>query len=118
MFGRFKYMIEKNFDLKRSFDMNKDITKEELNSYIKQGTIVIDVRSPQEYREGHLKNAILIPEYEIIKRCNNELPEKDQLIVLYCEAGMRSRKARRKLRRMGYTNVYNIYDVTMQDFKK
>ena len=80
--------------------------------------VLIDVRSPQEYREGHLKNAILIPEYEIIKRCKNELPEKDQLIVLYCEAGMRSRKARRKLRRMGYTNVYNIYDVTMQDFKK
>ena len=101
----------------RNIEKNEISFKEFEKMDIKSG-ILIDVRSPQEYREGHLKNAILIPEYEIIKRCKNELPEKDQLIVLYCEAGMRSRKARRKLRRMEYTNVYNIYDVTMQDFKK
>lgn len=103
--------------LYRNIEKNEISFKEFEKMDMKSG-ILIDVRSPQEYREGHLKGAILIPEYEIIKRCKNELPEKDQLIVLYCEAGMRSRKARRKLRRMGYTNVYNIYDVTMQDFKK
>ena len=103
--------------LYRNIEKNEISFKEFEKMDMKSG-LLIDVRSPQEYREGHLKNAILIPEYEIIKRCKNELPEKDQLIVLYCEAGMRSRKARRKLRRMGYTNVYNIYDVTMQDFKK
>lgn len=103
--------------LYRNIEKNEISFKEFEKMDMKSG-ILIDVRSPQEYREGHLKNAILIPEYEIIKRCKNELPEKDQLIVLYCEAGMRSRKARRKLRKMGYTNVYNIYDVTMQDFKK
>lgn len=111
MFWKLKKRVYRNIE-------KNEISFKEFEKMDMKSGILIDVRSPQEYREGHLKNAILIPEYEIIKRCKNELPEKDQLIVLYCEAGMRSRKARRKLRRMEYTNVYNIYDVTMQDFKK
>lgn len=111
MFWKLKKRVYRNIE-------KNEISFKEFEKMDMKSGILIDVRSPQEYREGHLKNAILIPEYEIIKRSKNELPEKDQLIVLYCEAGMRSRKARRKLRRMGYTNVYNIYDVTMQDFKK
>ena len=54
MFRRVKYLIEKNFDLKRNFNSKKDITKEEIDAYIKKGAIVIDVRSPQEYKEGHI----------------------------------------------------------------
>lgn len=110
MFGRFKYMIEKNFDLKRSFDMNKDITKEELNSYIKQGTIVIDVRSPQEYREGHVDGAISIPDYQIKREIRKYVPNKYQLIVVYCSTGHRSQRVQQILENMGYTNVYNIYE--------
>ena len=55
MFRKIKYMIEKNFELKRSFDNQKDIIKDEIVQYIKQGAILIDVRSPQEYREGHIE---------------------------------------------------------------
>lgn len=110
MFGRFKYMIEKNFDLKRSFDMNKDITKEELNSYIKQGTIVIDVRSPQEYREGHVDGAISIPDYQIKREIREHVPNKEQLIVVYCSTGHRSQRSQQMLENMGYTNVYNVYE--------
>ena len=110
MFGRFKYMIEKNFDLKRSFDMNKDITKEELNSYIKQGTIVIDVRSPQEYREGHVDGAISIPDYQIKREIRKYVPNKYQLIVVYCSTGHRSQRVQQILENMGYSNVYNIYE--------
>lgn len=110
MFGRFKYMIEKNFDLKRSFDMNKDITKEELNSYIKQGTIVIDVRSPQEYREGHVDGAISIPDYQIKREIRKHVPNKYQLIVVYCSTGHRSQRVQQILENMGYTNVYNVYE--------
>ena len=77
MFRRFAYMIEKNFELKRSFDTNKDITKEELNLYAKQGAIIIDVRSPQEYREGHVDGAISIPDYQMKREIRNRIPNKN-----------------------------------------
>mgnify|MGYP004607182213 CR=1 FL=1 len=67
-----KYMIQKNFELKRSFDNKKDIKKEEINQYIQQGAILIDVRSPQEYREGHLDGAISIPDYQIKRTATNK----------------------------------------------
>lgn len=110
MFRRFAYMIEKNFELKRSFDTNKDITKEELNLYAKQGAIIIDVRSPQEYREGHVDGAISIPDYQMKREIRNRIPNKNQLIVVYCSTGHRSQRAQQMLENMGYTNVYNVYE--------
>ena len=110
MFRRFVYMIEKNFELKRSFDNNKDITKEDLEAYIKQGAIIIDVRSPQEYREGHVDGAISIPDYQIKKEIEKQIQNKDELIVVYCTTGHRSQKAQQILENMGYINVYNVYE--------
>ena len=110
MFRRFVYMIEKNFELKRSFDDNKDITKDDLDSYIKQGATIIDVRSPQEYREGHVNGAISIPDYQIKKEIEKQVPNKDELIVVYCTTGHRSQRAQKILENMGYTNVYNVYE--------
>lgn len=110
MFRRFVYMIEKNFELKRSFDDNKDITKDDLDSYTKQGAIIIDVRSPQEYREGHVDGAICIPDYQIKIEIGKKIPNKDELIVVYCATGHRSQRAQQILEDMGYTNVYNVYD--------
>lgn len=110
MFRKIKYMIEKNFELKRSFDNQKDIRKDEINQYIRQGAILIDVRSPQEYREGHLDGAISIPDYQIKRTLNRQVTNKNQLIVVYCSTGHRSQEAQRILENMGYTNVYNIYE--------
>ena len=110
MFRRFKYIIEKNFDLKRSFDNEKDITKEELAPYAKQGATIIDVRSPQEYREGHVDGAISIPDYQIKKEIEKKIPNKDELIVVYCTTGHRSQRAQQILENMGYRNVYNVYE--------
>ena len=110
MFRRFVYMIEKNFELKRSFDNNKDITKEDLDSYIKQGATIIDVRSPQEYREGHVEGAISIPDYQIKKDIKKQIPNKNELIVVYCTTGHRSQRTQQILEDMGYTNVYNVYE--------
>ena len=110
MFRKIKYMIEKNFELKRSFDNQKDIRKDEINQYIRQGAILIDVRSPQEYREGHLDGAISIPDYQIKRTINRPVTNKKQLIVVYCSTGHRSQEAQRILENMGYTNVYNIYE--------
>ena len=74
MFRKMIYIIEKNLNLKRSFDNNKDIAKEDIDSYIKQGATIIDVRSPQEYREGHVDGSISIPDYQIKKEIEKQVP--------------------------------------------
>ena len=60
-----------------------EITIEEFNEKIQQGAIVLDVRSPQEYREEHIPGSINIPEYEIRERVFKEIPKLNQLIVIY-----------------------------------
>ena len=110
MFRKIKYMIEKNFELKRSFDNKKDIRKDEISQYFKQDAVLIDVRSPQEYREGHLDGAISIPDYQIRRVVARQITNKEQLIVVYCSTGHRSQEAQRILENMGYTNVYNVYE--------
>lgn len=88
---------------------NGDITIEELKNKVAQGAILIDVRSNQEYREGHLQGAVNIPDFEITNRIQREVPKKNQLIVLYCQYGGRSKTASTMMKKMGYTNVYNLY---------
>jgi rhodanese-related sulfurtransferase len=67
--------------------------------------IIIDARTEEEFAEGHIKDAILIPEYEIRERAEKELPDKDTLILVYCRSGRRSKIASDELARLGYTNV-------------
>ena len=88
---------------------NGDITIDELKTRVLQGAILIDVRSNQEYREGHLQGAINIPDFEVANRVEREIPKKNQQIVLYCQYGGRSKNASMMMKKMGYTNVYNLY---------
>ena len=69
------------------------------------GYIIIDARTQEEYNQGHIAGAIMIPEYEIADRAENELPDKDQLILVYCRSGRRSKIAAEELVKLGYTNV-------------
>mgnify|MGYP003445259730 FL=1 len=69
------------------------------------GYIIIDARTQEEFDEGHIEGAILIPEYEISQRAEKELPDKDQLILVYCRSGRRSKIASQALVDLGYTNV-------------
>ena len=69
------------------------------------GYIIIDARTQAEFDEGHIPGAILIPEYEIADRAEKELPDKDQLILVYCRSGRRSKIAAEELVKLGYTNV-------------
>ena len=69
------------------------------------GYIIIDARTQEEYDQGHIPGAIMIPEYEIVDRAENELPDKDQLILVYCRSGRRSKIAAEELVKLGYTNV-------------
>ena len=67
--------------------------------------IIIDARTTEEFEEGHIEGSILIPEYEISKRAEKELPDKEQLILVYCRSGRRSKIASEELVKLGYTNV-------------
>lgn len=69
------------------------------------GYIIIDARTNEEFAEGHIEGAILIPEYEIAQRAEKELPDKNALILVYCRSGRRSKIASEELIKLGYTNV-------------
>ena len=69
------------------------------------GYIIIDARTQEEYDGGHIPGAILIPEYEVADRAEKELLNKDQLILVYCRSGRRSKIAAEELVKLGYTNV-------------
>ena len=59
-----------------------------------------------------MEGAIVLPEYEIYSKAKKILPNKNQTIIVYCGNGIRSKKSQRIMRRMGYTNVYNLYKGT------
>ncbi len=67
--------------------------------------VILDVRTEEEFAEGHIKNAILIPDYEIEAKAESILQDKKQLILVYCRSGRRSKLAAQALVDMGYTNV-------------
>lgn len=67
--------------------------------------IILDVRTEEEYAEGHIPNALLIPDYEIQEKAGELLTDKGQTILVYCRSGNRSKVASEKLAEMGYTDV-------------
>lgn len=83
------------------------ITQEEAKNIMdtQTGYVILDVRTEEEFAEGHISGAILIPDYEISKGAENELTDKDQLILVYCRSGRRSKNAASELASLGYTNV-------------
>ena len=67
--------------------------------------IILDVRRPDEYAEGHIPGAINVPNEEIGTTEIAEIPDKSQLILVYCRSGRRSKEASEKLVKLGYTNI-------------
>lgn len=67
--------------------------------------IILDVRTLEEYNQGHIPNAICIPNETIDENVVNKLPDKDQMILVYCRSGNRSKQAAEKLKKLGYTNL-------------
>lgn len=71
----------------------------------KDDYVIIDARTQSEYDAGHIEGAIMIPEYEISDKAEGILKDKDQLILVYCRSGRRSKIAAQALVNLGYTNV-------------
>lgn len=70
--------------------------------------IVVDVRTRDEYMFNHLSGAINVPLQEISQKIERFVPNKDDIVIVYCEYGGRSKKALNKMNKMGYVNVYNL----------
>ncbi|GAI00817.1 unnamed protein product [marine sediment metagenome] len=86
-----------------------DISVEEVYEIIissNQDYIILDVRTPDEFKEGHIERAILIPVLELESRLG-ELP-KDKPIIIYCRSGIRSRNAADILVENGFTQIYDM----------
>ena len=66
---------------------------------------ILDVRTQEEYDQGHIPGAILIPDYEIEEKAEQVLRDKDQLLLVYCRSGRRSKLAAEALVALGYTNI-------------
>ncbi len=85
-----------------SYNNLKELIKTDSNM------IIVDVRSPQEFAENRIKFAINIPVYDLNREASRILPDKNRLIVLYCQYGERSKKAYQILETKGYTNMYSL----------
>ena len=67
--------------------------------------VVLDVRTEEEFAQGHIPGAMLIPDYAIREEADKALPDKDALILVYCRSGRRSKSAAQILLELGYTNI-------------
>ena len=84
-----------------------NITAEEAKEIMdsQEGYRILDVREQEEYDAGHIPGAILIPYTQIKEKANEMLPDKNQLILVYCRSGRRSKIASEALVELGYTNI-------------
>ncbi|MBO5412950.1 MAG: rhodanese-like domain-containing protein [Clostridia bacterium] len=96
--------------IKRLYRSKGNLTKEEVKEMLKNhsNVILLDVRSHQEYEEGHLNGAINIPTYELYRKASKVLKDKNAIIIAYCTVGVRSKHAIEVLRKMGYKNLYHL----------
>lgn len=75
---------------------------------LNDGHLIVDVRRQDEYDAGHIPGAILIPNESIGTEQPEQLPDKSQIILIYCRSGRRSKEAAQKLADMGYSNIYEF----------
>lgn len=99
-----KYRKINQVQAKKIMDSGEDIT-------------ILDVRTPEEFDEGHIDNAVVLPVDYIEQRAENVLPDKTQKILVYCRSGKRSLSACEKLIKMGYLNVLDFGGIIDWNFE-
>ena len=87
---------------------DKKLIEKEWEKYKNSNAILIDVRSTQEYKEGHIAGAISIPYYEIWKKASHQIKDRNTKIIIYCNTGSRAKKAEKILRKLGYINIDRV----------
>ena len=108
---------EEKKDMTAKNNTYKQIGKEEAKEMMKKddGHIIVDVRRQDEYDSGHIAGAILIPNESIGTSQPEQLKDLNQIILVYCRTGNRSKQAAQKLADMGYTNVYEFGGINTWD---
>ncbi len=103
-------LIKKIIKKTRNQKITVNIDYEMLQKLLKNNSNVflIDVRSSQEFAEDRLNSSINIPLYELENKASTFLPDKNATVILYCQSGVRSKKACKILENLGYTNLYNL----------
>ncbi|MFZ0746488.1 MAG: rhodanese-like domain-containing protein [Terracidiphilus sp.] len=84
------------------------ISKKAAAEHLRNGALVIDVRTAKEFSGGHLTQAINMPVEEITMVLPNKVKDKNKVLLLHCQSGMRSNKAVKRLAEIGYNNAYNL----------
>ena len=95
------------------FDFLKqpDVNQGAADYYNTPGAVLLDVRTPQEYSEGHIPGSKNVP-LQALDKIRSVVENKDTELFVYCYSGARSRQAASALEQMGYTNVQNIGGIT------
>ena len=85
----------------------RNITAKEAKEMMdsREGYVILDTRTREEYDQGHIPGAILLPYDQVPEQAEDILPDKDQLILVYCRSGRRSKLAAEALVKLGYTNI-------------
>lgn len=111
-------MLNKNTD-KETTNQIQYVSMEEITTIMQKNTnhIILDVRTIEEYNEGHIPNAICIPNETIDETVTKQLPNKEQLILIYCRSGNRSKQAALKFQHLGYTNLVEFGGIIDWDGK-
>lgn len=86
----------------------RKITPEEAKDMMDEASLIIDVRTQEEYDQGYIEGALLVPLDTLESGDFSKLPEKDQVLLVYCRSGNRSRTASKLLVEAGYTQVYDF----------
>jgi len=88
------------------------LTPQEARDMMSDDAIILDVRTPKEYDEGHIANSVLLPDYEIKDMVETVIADKNHTVIVYCRSGARSKNAAEYMIEMGYTTVFDIGGIT------
>ena len=100
------------FDLFKQPDVNQGVKEYQSTA----GAVLLDVRTPEEYRSGHIPGSRNLP-LQTIDRAGAVAENRDPVLYVYCQSGARSRQAAGMLKQMGYTNVNNIGGIAAYEGK-
>ncbi len=84
------------------------VSAEKARQFLREGALVVDVRSPGEFNAGHVPGAMNLPLGSLANEAPSRIADKDKILLLHCLSGTRSGIARAQLRRLGYTSVFNL----------
>jgi rhodanese-related sulfurtransferase len=86
----------------------RDLTVDQAHEMIQKGAVIVDVRTENEYSTANIKESVHVPLNELKEKIETVVPDKEKTVLLHCRSGSRSFAAKRMLKRLGYTNAYNI----------